>query len=347
MKLLVLAAAAVAALAVMTTVSAAPTPSAMTFEEFKDKYNKVYESAEEEARRAAIFQESLDFIEKHNAEAAAGMHTYLVGVNEFADLTREEFRQHHVTRLPFDDDKRDPVTATLHLDEHAVHAADSNGDSSGIDWRKRGAVTPVRNQGQCGNPAIFAAVEAVEGMHAISSGNLVELSTQQVIDCSGTPGCSGGSLVSFFKYIARNGGLDSAADYPTSGAGGQCNKAKEARHVAKVGGYSVVPPRNETKLAAAVFKMPVAVAIEADTPSFQMYTSGVYSGPCGTQLDHAVLVVGYTDEYWIVKNSWGASWGDQGYIMMKRGVGAAGICGITLDAMYPTATNATVATLHL
>lgn len=143
-----------------------------------------------------------------------------------------------------------------------------------------------------------------------------------------------------FKYIISNGGLDSEADYPYTARDGSCDKAKAAHHVSTISSFVDVPHNNEDQLAAAVAKGPVSVAIEADQSGFQMYHSGIFDGPCGTQLDHGVLVVGYgtsTEDYWIVKNSWGASWGDAGYIKLKRGASAEGLCGIAMQPSYPVA----------
>jgi hypothetical protein len=146
-----------------------------------------------------------------------------------------------------------------------------------------------------------------------------------------------------FKYIIANGGLDTEEDYPYTARDGTCDKTKEAKHVVSIGGFKDVPQNNEDQLAAAVAIGPVSVAIEADQQGFQMYSSGVFDGRCGHNLDHGVLAVGYTDTYWIVKNSWGESWGDQGYIMMKRGVGAEGICGIAMEPSYPTVSGSEAA----
>jgi hypothetical protein len=140
-----------------------------------------------------------------------------------------------------------------------------------------------------------------------------------------------------FKYIIKNGGIDTEADYSYTAKDGTCDKAKAAKHVGVITGYADVPQDDEKQLAAAVEKGPVSVAIEADQRAFQLYKSGVFSAPCGTQLDHGVLVVGYTSDYWIVKNSWGESWGAKGYINMKRGVSKAGICGIASQPSYPHA----------
>jgi hypothetical protein len=140
-----------------------------------------------------------------------------------------------------------------------------------------------------------------------------------------------------FKYIINNGGLDTEEDYPYTARDGTCKKEKEEKHVVSISSYQDVPHNNEDQLAAAVAKGPVSVAIEADQMGFQMYHRGVFDGNCGHQLDHGVLVVGYTDDYWIVKNSWGETWGDEGYIMMKRGVSSEGICGIAMQPSYPIA----------
>jgi len=144
-----------------------------------------------------------------------------------------------------------------------------------------------------------------------------------------------------FKYIIANGGIDTEQDYPYTARDGTCNKQKEATHAATLKTFADVTHNSEAQLLAAVTQQPVSVAIEADQQGFQLYKSGVFSGSCGTQLDHGVLVVGYgtesNEDYWIVKNSWGTTWGQQGYILMKRGVGRAGICGIAMEPSYPTA----------
>ena len=219
------------------------------------------------------------------------------------------------------------------LDAEAAAAPDS------VDWRTKNAVTPVKNQGQCGSCWSFSTTGSVEGAWAIASGKLEVLSEQQLIDCSsaqGNNGCNGGLMDDAFKYIIKNGGLDTEADYPYTARDGTCDKTKQAKHVATISGYSDVPASNAAQMVAALAKGPVSVAIEADQSGFQSYTSGVFNGPCGTQLDHGVLAVGYTADYWIVKNSWGTTWGDQGFIYLSRSAGgASGLCGILMSASYP------------
>merc|ERR1719399_1646242 len=185
----------------------------------------------------------------------------------------------------------------------------------------------------------------MEGRHQIKSGKLVSLSEQQLVDCSrsqGNMGCNGGLMDYAFTYVKSNGGIDTEADYAYHAEDGQCKKSKESQHAVSITGYKDVRPDSESQLAAAVAQGPVSVAIEADQTGFQFYHSGVFSGPCGTNLDHGVLAVGYGSEggkdYWIVKNSWAETWGDKGYIMMARGSsGRKGLCGIAMQPSYPLA----------
>jgi hypothetical protein len=227
---------------------------------------------------------------------------------------------------------------------------ETNSVAGSVDWRTKGAVTPVKNQGQCGSCWAFSTTGSVEGAVAIKTGKLTSVSEQQLVDCSGAEGnqgCNGGLMDYAFEYIIKNGGLDTESDYAYTARDGSCNAAKAATKASSISSYKDVAHNSEAQLIAAVTQQPVSVAIEADQSGFQLYKSGVFSGPCGTQLDHGVLAVGYNTDstgknYWIVKNSWGASWGLQGYILMAQGKGAAGICGINMEPSYPTATAAMV-----
>jgi len=321
---------AVAILAFVALAAAAPANMELQtmFTEFKQTYGKTYTS-EEEAQRFQVFQENVAFINKHNAAFEAGTETYTVGVNQFADMTIAEFKAAYLRPMNMSRPRNEVI-----LPESNVGA---------VDWRDHNAVTPVKNQAQCGSCWAFSSTGSIEGAHAIATGNLVSLSEQQLVDCSvtqGNHGCEGGLMDYAFTYVISNKGLTTEANYPYTAQGPlTCQTAKAADHAATVSSYADVAQNQESQLIAAVTKQPVSVAIEADQSGFQLYKSGVFKAACGTQLDHGVLAVGFGttggQDYWIVKNSWGTSWGMSGYILMAQHVGATGICGINMMSSYP------------
>ncbi|GJV32168.1 senescence-specific cysteine protease SAG39-like protein [Tanacetum coccineum] len=309
------------------------TSSHESHEQWMARYGRVYKDAYEKERRSKIFQENVRYIDSFNNAMNKG---YTLAVNEFADLTNEEFR---TTRNRFLAHECSPSTPAFRYEN--VTAVPSS-----MDWRTKGAVTPIKDQGQCGCCWAFSAVAAMEGITQLKTGKLVSLSEQELVDCdtSGVDqGCEGGLMDNAFEFIVSNKGLATESNYPYKGTDGTCNSNEESNAAATITGHEDVPANSETALLKAVASQPVSVAIDASGSDFQFYSSGVFTGECGTELDHGVTAVGYgtSDDgtkYWLVKNSWGTSWGQEGYIMMERDIDAKeGICGIAMQASYPTA----------
>ncbi|KDP47019.1 hypothetical protein JCGZ_10746 [Jatropha curcas] len=300
------------------------------FESWMSKHGKTYRSIEEKLHRFEVFKDNLMHIDHRNRDIT----TYWLGLNDFADLTHEEFKSKYLglnTEFP----KRGTSSDFTYRD--IVDLPKS------IDWRKKGAVTSVKNQGSCGSCWAFSTVAAVEGINQIVTGNLTSLSEQELIDCdtSFNNGCNGGLMDYAFEYIMNNGGLHKEDDYPYLMEEGTCDEKREEMEVVSISGYHDVPENDEVSLLKALAHQPLSVAIEASGRDFQFYKGGVFTGPCGADLDHGVAAVGYGAskglDYIIVKNSWGPKWGENGYIRMKRNTGKPeGLCGINKMASYPT-----------
>jgi cathepsin L len=294
-----------------------------SFEQFKVKYNKVYLD-EEEDHRYEVYKSNLDFVNNWDEEARG----FKVAINEFADLTSEEFgAMFRGTRTEVTYEESEPV--------------DVSGTAATVDWRTKGAVTGVKNQGQCGSCWSFSTTGSVEGAWFLAGHSLVSLSEQNLVDCSGSEGnegCNGGLMDNAFEYIIQKGGIDTEASYPYTARDGTCH-FNAANIGAKISSYHDVTQGSESALQTAVNERPVSVAIDASHNSFQLYHSGVYNEPAcsSTALDHGVLAIGYGTDgstpYWLVKNSWGTSWGMSGYIMMSKDKNNQ--CGIATAASYP------------
>nr|XP_046255570.1 cathepsin S-like [Scatophagus argus] len=299
---------------------------------WKKTHKRKYQSEVEDASRRELWEKNLMLINMHNLEASMGLHSYELGMNHMGDLTTEEILQLYATLAPPTDIQRAP----------SPFAGATGADAPDtVDWRDKGCVTSVKMQGSCGSCWAFSAVGALEGQLAKKTGKLVDLSPQNLVDCSskyGNHGCNGGLMHHAFQYVIDNQGIDSNVGYPYVGRTGTC-RYNPAYRAANCSSYSFLPEGNEGALKQALATVgPISVAIDATRPRFTFYRSGVYDDPsCSQDVNHGVLAVGYGtlngQDYWLVKNSWGTRFGDQGYIRMARNKGDQ--CGIALYACYP------------
>jgi C1A family cysteine protease len=295
------------------------------FTKWAKEHNKEYET-KDFFQRYHIFRENLDFVMAENSQNRS----YELAMNQFGDLTWDEFK---AQRMGY---RRDLNSEARSLNEFPfMDKIVGDEVAAAIDWRDKGIVTPVKDQGSCGSCWAFSATGSLEGAYAQAKGRLLSFSEQQLVDCSGPQGnngCGGGLMDRAFNYWKINGAC-LEADYAYTARNGVCKTG--CLGYAKVAKYTDVA-HSETSLLDAVNIGPISVAIEPDQQGFQFYKSGVFQGPCGTSLDHGVLVVGYGDDagmpYWLVKNSWGPRWGEAGYIRIGRN---RNLCGIANEPSYP------------
>ncbi|KAH9319123.1 hypothetical protein KI387_020892 [Taxus chinensis] len=275
--------------------------------------------------RVDIFKDNLRYIDERNQQNIM----YVLGLNEFSDLSHEEFKSMYVGRI-----KPGPKNTSLRYQ----HVGDDL--PSSVDWRKEGVVTLVKRKG-CGDCWAFNTIASVEGINKIVTGELISLLEQQLDACvKGSNGCSGGGERAGFEYIINNFGIASVADYPYTDGIGVCNEALGKKSAVTIDGYENVPSRDEKSMKTAVAQQPVSVDIEVSGRDWSAYKSGIFTGKCGTSVNHGMTIVGYGSEdvldYWIVKFAWGREWGEEGYIRMCRNVeDPAGMCGIALYPSYP------------
>ncbi|PHT49352.1 hypothetical protein CQW23_09099 [Capsicum baccatum] len=312
-------------------------------ESWMARHGRTYKNDTEKAKRAKIFEENVKFIESFNNN---GSKSYKLGINKFSDLTSEEFLRYYTTNHGLNNYNKYFSTKSKQLSPTTISSfmyENMSDVPSNMDWRKSGVVTSVKDQGRCGCCWAFSAVAALEGANKLSSGNLISLSEQQLLDCTTeNNGCYGGLITTAYDFIVNNGGIAKESDYPYEENQDSCKSqgASAVDSTVKINRYENVPASSEPALLTAVARQPVSVGI-AINEDFKSYQSGVYDGNCGDQLNHAVTIIGYgTNEdgtkYWLVKNSWGTSWGENGYMKIARDIGIKdGICQIATLASYP------------
>ncbi|XP_036449143.1 cathepsin L1-like [Colossoma macropomum] len=308
----------------------------LEFHTWKLKFAKSYGSVEEESRRKMIWLDNRKLVLEHNMLADQGIKSYRLGMNHFADMDNQEYQQMFKGCLgSFNETKIESATTFLQPVEGAALP-------SAVDWRAEGYVTEVKDQSHCGSCWAFSATGALEGQMFKKTKKLVSLSEQQLVDCSGSSGnygCNGGLAYQAFDYIMKSGGLETAYTYPYQAKEGLCRFNKQ-KAWAKCSDYKMVKSTEDVLQYAVATVGPISVSLDVSHDSFQLYESGVYDEPncSSTKLGHAMLAVGYgTDEqgrdYWLVKNSWGVNWGDEGYIKMSRNKDNQ--CGIATRGSYP------------
>ena len=320
------------ALAALPAIAAAIDAASFSYLNYLATFNKNYENQEEFAMRVNRYVEVDAFIQEHNETNAS----YSVGHNQFSDWTAAEYKSILGYKR---DELRTPKTPKQF---------DTSRNASSVNWVDAGAVTPVKDQGQCGSCWAFSTTGSLEGAHYVATGDLLSFSEQQLVDCAflsyGNLACNGGLQENAYNYYEAGYKAELESVYPyTSGttmSKGTCAYDSSSTTAVTVSSYDAVTPDSYTDMKAALNVQPLAVSIEADKLCFQFYSSGVLDNTaCGTSLDHAVLAVGYGTEngqdYWLVKNSWNTTWGDQGYIKLAI-VDGAGICGVQMEPLAVT-----------
>ena len=267
------------------------------------RFSKTYSSPDEEAVRKAIYLKAYDAMIAHNKLYDAGEETWYQAINQFSDMTSEEFQDTVLDREGWK--ARNAERAGRPEPEATPARLLRRSKGATVDWRKKGAVTPVKNQGQCGSCWTFSATGSIEGVHFLANHKLTSFSEQQIVSCchvNGAAGCNGGIMDSAFQYVKKFGGLATESSYPYKSGGGNSGRCNtKGKDVIKdvLSGYTDVKSGSASELAYAIKKNPVSIAVDAGN-GWQTYGGGVMSGNCGTQLDHGVLAVGYTSEYWPV-----------------------------------------------
>ncbi|CAH1987825.1 unnamed protein product [Acanthoscelides obtectus] len=311
---------------------------------FKIRHGKAYTSSVEDRRRFSVFHENLKKILDHNERFNKGEVTYAMKVTKFTDMTEKELKDFLMNSygggMRSSDYSQDAAHESTDDQPSSVHIKEL---PKTIDWRNQGAVTKVKDQGMCGSCWAFSAVGALEGQHYKSNGTLLDLSAQDLVDCAdgtyGNMGCKGGLMSYAYDYV-KDKGILTENEYPYKGHQESC---KQKGNGFKIKSYINITIKDENALTQAVATIgPISCCMDASCMS--SYSHGIVDSTCGCDSDrysmnHGVLVVGYGEEkgieYWIVKNSWGADWGEKGYFRLKKD--GQNTCGIATDSSYPLA----------
>ncbi|CAL0304567.1 unnamed protein product [Lupinus luteus] len=299
------------------------------FQIWKKEHSRVYNDLQEMSKRFDIFISNLNDIIDSNAKRMSSS-DYILGLNKFADWSNEEFEETYLNNnvdMPEED-------SDMKLNDDLTPYVPSS-----LDWRKKGAVTEVKNQGRCGSCWAFATVAGIEGINAVARGKLISLSEQQLVSCDkNSHGCKGGRVKNGLDWVLKNGGIASEENYPYIAKNGTCTR--KVKSSAYIDGYRRLTNSDNALLSATVIQ-PIIACLNAT--GFKHYQRGIFNGRyCKktTFTSHCVLIVGYNSyngvDYWIAKNSWGKDWGRDGYILIKRNTGLPyGVCAINSKAFQP------------
>ncbi|XP_060846849.1 procathepsin L [Rhopalosiphum padi] len=300
------------------------------WDNFKAEHNKTYIRNNEHHHRSA-WEENFHHINRHNEEAKSGKHNYTLDLNHLADMPMHLYNKHFTSLSS----SKLTKSTDMHTDPSQHHTKSIPEE---VDWRERGFNTPGWNQLDCGACYAFSIASMLEGQLFKATGELHTLSSQQIIDCSiayGNLGCSGGSLKNTLQYLRRVGGIMQGLEYSYKAKKTLCH-FKKYRAVLQISKISILPPSDEHALKVAVALIgPISVSVNANPKTFQLYSSGVYDDPaCSSSIvNHAMLLVGYTKNAWILKNWWSSKWGDNGYMYLARGKNQ---CAVSTYAAYAT-----------
>lgn len=315
------------------------------FTSYLKEHGKAYD-VKEFFSRFNTFKDNLNFVIEHNLKAEKGEYSFTLAMNQFGDWTNEEYKQ-RVLGLNRKNGKEGKAKKAGFVASGTITSERAASLPASFDWRTKGAVNAVKDQGQCGSCWSFSATTALETAFWNKTGTLLSLSEQLCVDCvdNGADTCDvGGEMHDCYLEVLNLGGEETEGSYPytaSSGAGCQYNKTLSVP--VKVTGYVNSTQGDENALLVTASESVVSIGIDASSIWFQLYFGGVYDDPSckntWADLDHGVAIVGWGHDtpsgkdYWIVRNSWGAFWGQAGYIWMLRGNTNA--CGVATDATLP------------